>query len=282
MGLFNNLFKKKHRDTKPISKRINKSDNNIIIKRVPYDKLSLNIDKDLMSKDGYYCFDNLTIEESNQLKLLIQTAIKNGELASLSLIENSLIAYLYRNKYLIEQIIIEKYSNSDSLYDNLAVGLAYKEKGAAYREQAIHYIEAFINKANDTDWNNIKKVNNEEFKKAKILYILSELFEKEHFWDKAYEYAVKAKKASRSKNINYDRVGDVLVKIDINKAVEYYEKEANKESPFKEMYQNKLEKAIEKQKKNYKYKPRKVKTDYNKNFEDGLKNASLKFLEYFN
>ena len=34
--------------------------------------------------------------------------------------------------------------------------------------------------------------------------------------------------------------------------------------------------------KNYKYKPRKVKTDYNKNFEDGLKNASLKFLEYFN
>lgn len=47
----------------------------------------------------------------------------------------------YKPRYVLLEIIIHLYADSDSKYDNFAVAMAYKEKGAYFRSMAISYFE---------------------------------------------------------------------------------------------------------------------------------------------
>lgn len=246
-------------------------------------KINLNfVAESNTSSDGFYNFSEISSEENSQLINYITEAISHSTLASIYLINNTLIEYLNKNRYYIEQITIEKYKNSKNIYDYLSVGIAYKAKGAGFRKLAINYLEKFIKQATEKEWKNVTKVNF-QLDKYYIYVMIAELYEKEAILDKALNYITTAQKFKPSDIYGFYHVGNILKKVDINKCIEYYRSELknpeNKE--VKKNIEKELNDAIEKQKKNYQYKPRKRKSNINVEQEEVLSNAANHYLKYF-
>ena len=150
-------------------------------------------------------------------------------------IETSALQQAYNNtsvtgidRHINNRKIINQYQNTNDPLDLLAVAFSFEREGVSYRKQAISYFERFLEKPSPipiipntyTSEGDPKPL----FSYWEIYSTLASLYEKEHDFDKALKYLRLLPKESNYNNpADYTRVGDVLLKIDINQAVEYYE-----------------------------------------------------------
>ena len=124
-------------------------------------------------------------------------------------------SFFGKEKHKFNQEIIEKYSNSNNPNDCLAVAISYLEEGADNRKNAIIYFEKYL----------LNPSSQQYFSDWFIFSSLADLNEKEYMFENAIICLKKLIAIDNDSNYaDYIRIGDVLVKINIDKAVDYYEK----------------------------------------------------------
>lgn len=153
-------------------------------------------------------------------------------------------------KHIFNNKIIENYSNSNNPNDILAVAISYLGEGSKFRKQSIDYFERYL-----------KFPSNQEYFSSWFIYSsLATLYEQEYMFQEALTcLQILVKLDNNSNCADYTRIGNVLTKIDINKAVQFYEA-LQKESfynNYKDVFDKAYKEALSKQMKGYKFKPRK-------------------------
>lgn len=231
--------------------------------------------------DAFYDLSTLTTEELSLIlgKLRFVKSKYPADIQSIGLVyETSSI--IRKPRYIFQEIIIQKYKDSKNPCDLYAVASSYAAKGANYRKDAIKYFEAYLANAETSH----KQIITKYCTTRSLFFLnLAELYEKEHQLDKAIKYAIKAEGLNRSADPGFpDAVGRIYLKIDPALAVDYYSKviEGNKYKEYYNDFATKKEKAIEKQQRGYKYKPRTPKglSDDELKREEDLTNTALQFL----
>lgn len=153
--------------------------------------------------------------------------------------------------------VIQKYSHSDAPLDVLGVAYALYYSGAKYRASAIEYFEKFL--ASPVDLCKLSCVSNWQ-----VYSYLSILYEREHQYEKAILYLKKCIEADNGTNFaDYTRIGDILVKIDIYQAEQYYKQLLNNSAliDYKPQFEYAFNEVIQKKKIGYVYRPRKKKEE---------------------
>ena len=154
----------------------------------------------------------------------------------------------------LSESLIDVYKTARYPWDNLSVAWAYENLGAKYRPKAIEYYERFLE-------NPIfpKIVGHNCFSLWYIHSSLSTLYEKEYNYEVAISYLKKCIDDNRGSNpSDFTRIGNILIKIDTHKGVEYFRSLIN--SPFyiqhKRTFDLALADALEKENRGYVYRPR--------------------------
>lgn len=159
-------------------------------------------------------------------------------------------SYFGEEKHIFNEKIINKYKNSTNSDDILAVAIAYLGEGAQYRKEAITCFEHFL-----------KFPSKQSFFSAWYIYSsLATLYEKEYMFREALTcLQILTKLDNKTNCADYTRMGDVLVKIDVDEAIQFYEdlKKDAVYNKFKRVFDNAYEEILLKKEKGYKYKPRK-------------------------
>ena len=159
-------------------------------------------------------------------------------------------SYFGEEKHIFNNKIIDKYKNSTNSDDILAVAIAYLGEGAQYRKEAITCFEYFL-----------KFPSKQSFFSLWYIYSsLATLYEKEYMFREALTCLQILTKLDNNTNCaDYTRMGDVLVKIDVDEAIQFYEdlKKDAVYNKFKRVFDNAYEEILLKKEKGYKYKPRK-------------------------
>lgn len=207
-----------------------------------------------ITPDGSYDFTILTNDEINCITEKLQEAEEKfpKEHQAIGLMFLSSIV-VYKAGYILPQIVISKYSNSENVLDQLAVALAYSRKGAEFRSRALEHFEKF----------NLNAIHNMPQSNGYPLYtnntitlIFADLYEKEYQFDKALDMLNKI--VTEDDLRTREKIGNLLVKIDINRAVDYFKKLTDY-CPDEFSIADAYKKALEKQQKGYVFKPRKSK-----------------------
>lgn len=160
--------------------------------------------------------------------------------------------------------IIAEYENSNNPLDILAVAFSYEREGAEFRKQAISYFEKFLANPAPIPLHSHLFSNGKPapyFSYWCIYSTLAVLYEKEYDFENALKYLRFLPKESNYNNpADYTRVGDVLVKVDVHQAVEYYEslKKDTIYKTHKRVLDIAYQDVLEKQKCGYKYRPKNI------------------------
>ena len=159
-------------------------------------------------------------------------------------------SYFGNEKHKFNQKIINKYKSSNNSDDILAVAISYLGEGAQYRRQSIEYFEKYL-----------KFPTKQRFFSTWFIYSsLADLYEKEYMFKESLTCLQILTKLDKNSNCaDYTRMGDVLTKIDINKAVKFYEdlKQESFYSNYKDTFDKAYQEALLKQQNGYKYKTKK-------------------------
>lgn len=165
-------------------------------------------------------------------------------------------AVIGSDRHDIANTVIANYSNSNNPLDLLGVAYAYMWQGAKFRQLAIAYIERFIS----TEYILDSHRDNYNIAMWSMYSSLSKLYEQEYQFDKAIDALKECSKISHNTNsADFTRVGDILVKIDVQQAENYYVDllSSNKYPQFKRQFAYALDEVLEKKNTGYVYKPRK-------------------------
>lgn len=170
------------------------------------------------------------------------------------------------DRHINNRRIIDKYKSSDKPLDILAVAISYEREGASYRPQAIEYFERFLsNPAPIPIIPNAYTIDRKPkpmFSYWMIYSRLAALYESKYEFEKAIKYLRLLPKESNYDNpADFTWIGSVLIKIDVNEAVKYYQELKTQPvyNKFKRIFDNAYADVLDKQAKGYKYKPRKRK-----------------------
>lgn len=233
----------------------------------------------IVDETGTYDFDCFSVDECSTIQDVLSDAQRNYS-PRYRAIGLALESYgiLYKPRYILHEIIIIRYSSSKRPLDQLAVGLAYKTKGAYFRQQAIKYIENAIPMITKREWHKISAF----FPKWSIYNDLSDLCEAECRFSDALEYAELAKR-NKGFIAPYDILhpGRIYKKIDIALCVQYYENLIcnNQTAEYWPLIEKELTIAKGQAEQGYKYRPRKSKmSDRSKMLEEKTYAAALKFM----
>lgn len=191
---------------------------------------------------------SIGIVENNNSKLVFD--IKSDALTQVF----NAYSFYGEEKHIFNNKIIENYSSSDNPNDVLAVAISYLGEGYTFRKQAIDYFERYL-----------KCPSNQKYFSNWFIYSsLATLYEQEYMFQEALAcLQILIKLDNNSNYADYTRIGNVLTKIDINKAVIFYEN-LQRESfykNYKDVFDKAYKEALLKQKKGYKFKPRKNKKE---------------------
>lgn len=164
----------------------------------------------------------------------------------------------YKPRYVLNEIIVQTYAGSSKALDLLAVGFAYKAKGAAYRKLAIEYFERYQQLVK---WNEKRLAKNcylgaqEPF----FSYGLAELYSAEYQFDLALEYATYAEKHNTLNAPGYPQlIAAILLKTDPADCVDYLKRilKNPKYLNYHNLFLKDLQNAQNKMERGYKYRPR--------------------------
>ncbi|GAB5081361.1 hypothetical protein Osc1_05340 [Hominimerdicola sp. 21CYCFAH17_S] len=159
-------------------------------------------------------------------------------------------------RHKLAQKVINKYKDSSKPLDLLGVAYAYMWEGASYRKLSIEYFEKYIESG--------FRLNTEHtsINTWTIYSDMATLYEKEYEFDKAIICLQKCIKIDGKTNpSDYTRIGDIYVKISVDKAEEYYLSLLNNPRLFmhKRAFAYSFDDVLEKKRRGYVYRPRKKK-----------------------
>lgn len=155
-------------------------------------------------------------------------------------------------RHQLAQTVIQTYALSSSPLDILGVAYAYSWEGASQRTNAISYFERFL----ETNFHDYTSSNME----WTVFSTLANLYEKEYIFDKAIACLKRLITIDNSSNpADFTRIGDILIKIDVNKAESYYLKLLNSDKlrQHKRAFAYAYDDVMKKKEKGYVYKSRK-------------------------
>lgn len=161
-------------------------------------------------------------------------------------------SYFGEEKHVFNNQIINAFFSSSNSRNELAVAFAYFGEGSKYRNDAIQYFEKYLS----------HPVNNQLFSDWIIYSTLATLHEKEYNFERAIYYLDKLIEIDNDTNIaDYTRKGSVIVKQNINDAINYYEGLKSKKiyKNYRETIDQEYKEVLIKKKNGYVYKPRKNK-----------------------
>lgn len=113
----------------------------------------------------------------------------------------------YKPRYILFEAAILLYKNSKLPIDQISVAFAYSQKGADYRDDAIKFFEKSINAVPFYTLDKFASIS------SSAMYLtLSNLYEKEHEYEKAIIWMKKAKKRAGPHTTFYDQKIEELSK----------------------------------------------------------------------
>lgn len=210
--------------------------------------------------NGIYDFDNLSDEELNTILTVLRNTYSGKYTKDFLALGLSIETYhiVYKPRYILNEIIIQRYSCSKSPYDNLAVAFAYQTKGAMFYKETVQFYEKFLNSVSEKD----KKLLQTKFiltSEPSLSNSISIAYEHIYDFENALKYAIEAEKYN-TMNLPYypKHIGSIYLKIDPSLAVKYYRKVilSAKYSDSRSAISKELENAETKLDKGYVYKPR--------------------------
>lgn len=143
-----------------------------------------------LTKNGVYDLKNFSKHEVDTIKHVLDVVKRKYPESYHSLgLANESYTIKYKPRYILYEIIILKYSQSDSFIDKFAVALAYESKGAIYRQHAIKYFEEsekYISPKIMDDFISYMPLH--------VYTMFAKLYEQEHDFDKAIYYTKLAQK----------------------------------------------------------------------------------------
>lgn len=242
------------------------------------DQYEQNSADSIVTEAGLYDFEHFSAAEIDTINQVLATAKRKypRHYRGIGLAVES-YGVIYKPRYILHEIIIIKYGNSEKQLDQLAVGLAYKTKGAYFRKPALEYMQKSVENIKKSEWDRIPNIP-----KWTVYNDMSDICEALYQFEDALKYAARA---INEKGIFYPYAithpGEIYRKIDINLCVKYYEDliQSGGAGEYAAIAEEELKKARELQAHDYKYRPHpKKKPDYFDVIEEKIHQAALKFI----
>lgn len=193
---------------------------------------------------------------------------------------NEASAIMYKPRYVLFEIVIQKYGKSKQPYDMLAVAQAYESKGSFGRQKAIEYYNLWLSNSSSHQRATAAKLfldASEPF----FSYRIAKLYYLENNLENALEFAKNAQHNNKQGAPAYPLlIASIYKKMNINDCVEYLQSVCNSDySKQYPMLKAELKKAMELQKNGYKYVSRKRKRKQeDMDFELSVSAAAKRFL----
>lgn len=107
----------------------------------------------IVAKDGRYDFTQLTDGERKTILDVLSVAYSDKYTQKQKAIgfANEASTVKYKARYILHEVIVQRYRDSEYPMDYLAVGFAYLTKGAIGCANALRYFEAYLSKAKASD-----------------------------------------------------------------------------------------------------------------------------------
>lgn len=179
----------------------------------------------ISDSSGRYDMTRLSEHELSVINEVIQIAYSKKYPSDMKAIglANEASVIRYKPRYVLHEIIVQKYSQSITPYDLLAVGEAYRTMGAMFYTEALSFLERYIMAASQFE------------RKAAQLFLfnarepflsrnIADLLNKTGYYDQALEYALRAKMADKTHAPGYVQlIGEIYRRIDPHLAVDFYD-----------------------------------------------------------
>lgn len=210
--------------------------------------------------NGAYDFTRLSDGENQTIVEVLRVAGSNKytpKQRALGLASESSVVK-YKARAILNEIVVQKYSESKSPLDALAVGFAYQTKGAIGRQQSIAYFERYLGTASSQIVAEAQRVMfdaNDPF----FSYKLAELYEQEGLWDSALRYALKSQSTDKNCAPAFPLlVGKIYRRISPAESQAYLQKYMRDEryKPYMLLFQRELDISSEWLENSYTYTPR--------------------------
>lgn len=206
----------------------------------------------------------LSEQENEFIDLFLKNSLEYYKDYERAILMSSSTEIVLRNaRRILNNIIAEAYKDSASPMDNLAVALTYARMYATERPLAIEYFERWLKTPELPPKTKFKAYMEcelyepiDSYTPWRIYSIFANIYEREYQFEKAIQCLHKCIYYDNKSNYpDYIRIGNILVKIDINKAEEYYINLLNDNSlkQYEEHFSQALEEVREKKRNNYQY-----------------------------
>lgn len=168
----------------------------------PYENYPVYIEQtseeSLLTEDGRYDLTRFSPHEDKTIRQVINAANRNYTSVYRAMgLANESYPIIYKPRYVLFDVIVIAYGQSESPLDQMAVSFAYIQKGARYRPDAIRYFEMAIEKVPLYELNRFASVS-----VLSMLSQIAETYEREHDYKSAIKwYKVLIKK--RAGNTDY-------------------------------------------------------------------------------
>lgn len=168
-------------------------------------------EESVVKEDHTYDFTRFSRHEAETIQSVLRTVNFKyiPEFTSFGLV-NEAYPVIYKSRYVLFDIVIIRYENSNKPIDRLAVALAYESKGAFFRKQAIEYFESSIGK--------VKKSVLKQFvsySPSAIYLKFAKVYEREREYEKAIDCFREAMKG-KGVNVSYciSQIDEIRKKIE--------------------------------------------------------------------
>lgn len=157
-------------------------------------------EKSITTNDGKYDMKRFSKHESDTIRYIMKIVNDKYpiEYQSIGLANESYIIK-YKPRYILHEMIILLYEDSESVIDKFSVSLAYASKGAFFRKKAIKYFEEsepYITSEFMNDFISYMPLH--------VYTMFSKLYEQEHEYQKAIDCTKMAKIYGDPCNPNFD------------------------------------------------------------------------------
>lgn len=167
----------------------------------------------IITADGRYDLKHFSKHETETINHIIGVIKEKYPIEFRSMgFANESAPVKYKPRYVLWEILVQLYKDSDDPIDKFACALAYETKGALFRENALQKFEESINY--------ITPEFTQQFTSYTPLCVymeFSRLYESNHEYEKAIYYTELGQKYGENDNPNFDkRINDLIEKIKRN------------------------------------------------------------------
>lgn len=167
----------------------------------------------IVSEDGRYDLKNFSKHESDTIYHVIRIVKEKYPLELRSMgFANESYQIIYKPRYVLWEILVQLYKNSNNSIDKFACALAYEAKGALFREDALKKFEESIDYITPSFMQQFIS-----YMPLNVYMKFSRLYESNHEYEKAIFYTELSYKYGDKDNPKFDkRISELRDKIKKN------------------------------------------------------------------